>query len=168
MKLTTLATIATLSVATLGSLNVYAEGKADSVDYFAKDKNYYGSSASYDYGSNQVASNTTQNASANRVVSKVNTSIGEVFATAKGMTLYTFTKDGASVSNCYDGCAGSWPPFLAKANAKTWGAFTVIERKDGTYQWAYKNQPLYTWVGDREQGDTTGHGVGKVWYAAQP
>ncbi|OZG74350.1 hypothetical protein BTA51_04885 [Hahella sp. CCB-MM4] len=163
MKLTTLAAAVTLSVLSLASLNSFAEGKADSVDYFAKDKHQ---KSSYSY---EATSNSSQKSTgANGVVSKVNTSLGMVFANAQGMTLYTFTKDGESVSNCYDGCAGSWPPFLAKADAKIWGDFTVIERKDGTYQWAYKNQPLYTWVGDRQSGDTTGHGVGSVWFAAQP
>ncbi|WP_428243424.1 COG4315 family predicted lipoprotein [Gynuella sp.] len=99
------------------------------------------------------------------VVMQADSSIGKVFATAKGMTLYTFAKDSVGTSNCYDGCAANWPPFAAKKNAKTWGEFSVIERKDGTYQWAYKNQPLYTWVGDRQAGDINGHGVGDVWYA---
>ncbi|WP_020407512.1 COG4315 family predicted lipoprotein [Hahella ganghwensis] len=168
MKLTTLAAIATLSTIALGSVNVYAEGKADTVDYFAKDKHSsYSVSNSYGDGYYQTANTSTPSPS-KKVVTKVSTSIGTVFANAQGMTLYTFTKDAEGVSNCYDGCTGSWPPFFAKANAKVWGDFTVIERKDGTYQWAYKNQPLYTWVGDRQQGDTTGHGVGSVWYAAQP
>ncbi|WP_020407514.1 COG4315 family predicted lipoprotein [Hahella ganghwensis] len=175
MKFATLTAIATLSAIAFGSANTYADGIADSVDYFAKDRhssysNSHSSSYNNNYGAsyNQVASNDTQSPSTKRVVTKVNTSMGTVFANAQGMTLYTFTKDAEGVSNCYDGCTGSWPPFFAKANAKIWGDFTVIERKDGTYQWAYKNQPLYTWVGDRQQGDTTGHGVDSVWYAAQP
>ena len=162
MKLSTFTAIATFSVIAFSSLNTFAEGRAGEVDYFAEDNQYS------DGGAAQVASNNNQSANAGRVVSKVNTSMGEVFATAQGMTLYTFTKDAASVSNCYDGCAASWPPFMAQANAETWGAFTVIKRDDGNYQWAYKNQPLYTWVGDRQQGDTNGHGINNVWYAAQP
>ncbi len=105
---------------------------------------------------------------ASRVVSTVDTSLGNVFATKQGMTLYTFTRDDASVSNCYGGCAESWPPFTASINAEPWGAFTVIERTDGSYQWAYNDQPLYTWVGDRQRGDVNGHEINNVWYAAQP
>jgi predicted lipoprotein with Yx(FWY)xxD motif len=101
------------------------------------------------------------------IVTKVDTSIGEVFATAEGLTLYTFTKDAPAKSNCDGGCAASWPPFTAKKNAKTWGEFSVIERSDGSYQWAYKNQPLYTWVGDKNAGDINGHEMGKVWYAVK-
>ena len=118
------------------------------------------------YGDSSYPSNQTM-AKADMVVMKTQTSIGEVFATAKGLTLYTFSKDGASLSNCYDGCAANWPPFKARKDANVWGDFTVIERKDGSYQWAYKDQPLYTWVGDHKQGDINGQGIGGVWYAAQ-
>ncbi|MDX1268112.1 MAG: hypothetical protein R3311_12185, partial [Oceanisphaera sp.] len=112
------------------------------------------------YGSNNESK-------ARDVVSTVDTAIGEVFATTQGMTLYTFTRDSDSVSTCYGGCAESWPPFTAAQDAEPWGAFTVIERTDGSYQWAYDNQPLYTWVGDRQRGDVNGHEVSNVWFAAQ-
>ena len=145
MKLHTLIITTTLALVTL---NAFAGGYGESS---------YSSSQS----SNQVM------AKADMVVMKTNTSIGEVFATADGLTLYTFNKDGVATSNCYDGCADNWPPFKAKKNAKIWGDFSVIERNDGSYQWAYKDQPLYTWVGDHKSGDTNGQGIGGVWYAAQ-
>ncbi|AJQ93223.1 COG4315 family predicted lipoprotein [Gynuella sunshinyii] len=116
--------------------------------------------ASHGYADSYGSNSTSES-----VVIQANSSIGKVFTTAKGLTLYTFAKDGVATSSCYDGCAANWPPFFAKKNAKTWGQFTVIERKDGTYQWAYNNQPLYTWVGDRQQGDINGHGMGGVWLA---
>ena len=99
-----------------------------------------------------------------KIVTKVDTAHGEVFATGNGLTLYTFKKDKAGVSNCYDGCAVNWPPFAASEAAKEWGAFTKIERKDGSLQWAYNDQPLYRWIGDQKEGDTNGQGVGSVWY----
>ena len=43
---------------------------------------------------------------------------GKIYTDAKGMTLYTFAKDGANKSNCYDKCATNWPPFMAAADAK--------------------------------------------------
>ena len=46
------------------------------------------------------------------------------------------------------------------------GDFTLVERKDGTKQWAYKGQPLYLWVNDKALGDMTGDGVGGVWHIA--
>lgn len=87
-----------------------------------------------------------------------------VLADGKGMTLYTFDNDSTGVSNCYGGCASSWPPFIAKAGAGADGDFTLVERKDGSAQWAYKGMPLYYWAGDKKPGDTRGDGVGGVWH----
>ena len=83
-----------------------------------------------------------------------------------GMTLYTFDKDSAGVSNCYDSCAVSWPPYLASAGATADG-LTTIERRDGALQWAKDGAPLYLWVGDSAPGDATGDGVGGVWHLAK-
>lgn len=98
----------------------------------------------------------------------VNTSSGQVVAAAdNGLTLYTFRKDSANTSNCYDSCADAWPPFLADAGAKAKGSLTVIERRDGTQQWAMGGKPLYFWAGDEARGDVTGDGVGGVWDAVR-
>ena len=86
---------------------------------------------------------------------------------AKGMTLYTFGKDQAGVSNCNDNCAKNWPPLMAAADAKPMGEWTIVTRADGTRMWAYKGMPLYTWIKDTKPGDNTGNGVG-VWKTAIP
>jgi len=87
---------------------------------------------------------------------------------ATGKTLYTYAKDAADKSACVDQCAKNWPPFGAAADAKAQGDWTIIARADGSKQWVYKGKPLYFWVKDKKQGDTTGHGVGKVWAVARP
>jgi len=79
------------------------------------------------------------------------------------MTLYTFRNDAANTSNCYDSCAEAWPPFAASASDSASGALGIIERRDGTRQWALNGKPLYFWVGDSARGDATGDGVGGVW-----
>jgi predicted lipoprotein with Yx(FWY)xxD motif len=89
-----------------------------------------------------------------------------VLADAKGMTLYTFKKDTAGVSNCNDNCAKNWPPLMAAAGAKPMGEWTVVTRADGSRQWAYKGMPLYLWVKDMKPGDTSGDGVGGAWNVA--
>lgn len=90
-------------------------------------------------------------------------------ADAKMMTLYTFAKDMPGVSNCYDNCAKNWPPLAAAADAKPMGDWTIIMRKDGTRQWAYKGMPLYTWIKDGKPGDATGDGMGNgAWKVAVP
>ncbi len=84
------------------------------------------------------------------------------------MTLYTFAKDAAGVSNCNDDCAVKWPPLMAEDGAVGEGGLTVIERADDTCQWAMNGMPLYFWQGDAAVGDTTGDGVGGVWSVARP
>jgi predicted lipoprotein with Yx(FWY)xxD motif len=90
----------------------------------------------------------------------------EVLTGANGMTLYTYDKDTAGTSNCYDQCATNWPPAVADASAKADGDFTLVDRTDGTKMWAHKGQPLYFWAKDAKAGDVTGDGVGGVWHTA--
>lgn len=53
-------------------------------------------------------------------------------------------------------CADLWRPVLADDDAKVVGDWSIVERKDGTRQWAYEEQPLYTSVRDSRPGDTFG------------
>ena len=48
-------------------------------------------------------------------IKSAQTSAGEILTDANGMTLYTFDKDTAGTSNCYDECAANWPPLIAAA-----------------------------------------------------
>lgn len=95
------------------------------------------------------------------------TPLGTVWRTADGKTLYTFAKDQPGESNCYGPCAEKWPPFIATGDAAPSGAFGLIERKDGSRQWTYREQPLYSWIKDRQAGDTRGHGVKNLWFVAR-
>ncbi len=97
--------------------------------------------------------------------------LGQFLTDAEGMTLYIFTNDemGSGVSVCNDDCATNWPPFFAEGATLPDGApgeLTVITRDDGSEQLAYNGMPLYFWAGDQAPGDTTGHGVGDVWFVA--
>ena len=78
------------------------------------------------------------------------------YGDARGMTLYTYAKDGPGISNCYDDCAQTNPPATAPAGAKPFGEWSVIKRTDGTTQWTRKGQPLYTFAGDKTQGSVAG------------
>ena len=91
-----------------------------------------------------------------------------VFANAKGMTLYTTSQDRTNESTCYDECAKNRPPVIASQGAVAEGDFSLIKRNDGAIQWAFKDKPLYTWVNDREPGDMTGDGIGGVWRVSKP
>ena len=87
-----------------------------------------------------------------------------------GKTLYTFTKDkvGSGESACYDKCAQNWPPLAVAPTAKPAGDYTIIIRKDGARQWAYKGAPLYYFIKDMKPGDKTGDGVAGAWKLARP
>jgi predicted lipoprotein with Yx(FWY)xxD motif len=53
-------------------------------------------------------------------------------------------------------CTDLWPPVLANINAQAIGDWSIILRTDGSRQWTYKEQPLYTSVRDKQAGDTYG------------
>lgn len=80
------------------------------------------------------------------------------------MTLYTFDKDADGKSACNDDCAKNWPPNLGKAGEAKDSDWTLIERTDGTMQWAYKGKPTYLYHEDMQAGDMKGDGKGGVWH----
>lgn len=83
-------------------------------------------------------------------------------------TLYTFDNDNAGESNCNDGCARAWPPFIASEMEEANGKFSKIERSDGEMQWAYDDKPLYFFAGDEEKGQANGDGLNGVWHIIAP
>lgn len=87
-----------------------------------------------------------------------------------GMTLYTFDKDvvGSGKSVCNGPCATNWPPLMATASDKASGDYSIINRDDGTKQWAVKGKPVYFWSKDSKPGDKTGDGFLKLWQTAKP
>lgn len=75
----------------------------------------------------------------------------------RGRTLYTYAKDEPGKSVCSGDCTTSFPPALARADAKPFGDWSVIKRDDGTRQWALKGKPLYTYVEDKVHGAVGGY-----------
>lgn len=53
-------------------------------------------------------------------------------------------------------CVQDWPPLLAANDAKPIGGWSLITRPDGTKQWAFNGQAVYTSHLDREPGDVNG------------
>ncbi len=97
---------------------------------------------------------------------------GAYLADANGMTLYMYTRDLPNQSNCYDRCAEAWPPFTVEGSLSlpesVSGTIGTITRTDGTMQVTYNEMPLYYWAQDTKPGDTTGQGVGGVWFLVAP
>ena len=88
------------------------------------------------------------------------------FNDAQGMPLYTFARDTTpGKSACNGPCATAWPPLPATATDKDMGDWTVISRDDGSKQWAYKGQRLYTYAKDTAGQPATG--VSAAWPRAK-
>ena len=89
---------------------------------------------------------------------------------SSGMALYTFDKDTANQSNCYNGCEKKWPVFygnldkLKLPSDVSKSDFGVITRKNGAMQTTYKSKPLYYFFKDAKSGDTNGDGKKGVWH----
>ncbi len=95
--------------------------------------------------------------------------LGNILADGDGHTLYVFMKDTKDTSNCTDKCEVAWPPLLTldQPTLKEGVATSLISttlRKDGTVQVTYNGRPVYYFFKDQAPGDTTGQGVGKVWW----
>ena len=91
---------------------------------------------------------------------------GRLYANAQGKTLYTYDNDATGKSECVAECALAWPPLEADPDAASFGDWSVIERDDGSRQWALRGKPLYTFVKDEKPGDKKGDGVAEVWQTA--
>jgi predicted lipoprotein with Yx(FWY)xxD motif len=92
------------------------------------------------------------------------TDSGGLLRDKTGKTLYTFDKDAANESRCFDGCATAWPPFMAAEGAQAKDKLTLVARKGGGMQWALEGKPLYYFAGDAKPGDVSGDGSGGVWH----
>ena len=105
--------------------------------------------------------------------------LGTVVVDGTGYTLYRFDKDKPkpSKSNCNGSCATQWPPVLVASAAEAKEvkldgvdarAVNTVKRADGKLQLTIGGWPVYRYSGDKAAGDTTGQGVGKVWFAVTP
>ena len=99
------------------------------------------------------------------------TALGAVLVGRNGNTLYGFTNDVPTQSNCEGTCAEAWPPVIVEAD---WtvapgvdsGIFNTITRPDGQLQLVAGKWPLYYYSGDSVPGDVNGQGSGDVWFVA--
>ncbi len=90
---------------------------------------------------------------------------GRLFITAEGLTLYTYKRDREQpgTSTCVDECASVWPPVIASADTNPRGSWDVIRRPDGAPQWAYRGEPVYTYVKDTSPGTMVGEKASGSW-----
>lgn len=101
---------------------------------------------------------------------------GKYLVDGKGMSLYLFEGDEDGKSNCYDACAGAWPPLLTDGKPLASGdaqqsLLGTVERKDGSMQVTYGGWPVYYFVKDKAAGEAKGQkieGFGAEWYLLGP
>ena len=123
---------------------------------------------------------------------------GEVLTTPQGMTLYVYDRDresGVSGSSCTGRCADMFPPFIVTpdtlARARKAGIFApiagrktsdqatdapvatntqwnTVRRPDGTLQWTYFGEPLYTYHRDLMTNERNGDHLYGLWNVARP
>ncbi len=90
--------------------------------------------------------------------------LGEILVDGTGRAVYTFTRDANGESTCYDVCADTWLPLLAKGDPAGGigidvAAASTAPRRDGSEQVTYKGQPLYHYAGDQTDKDAGGQGL---------
>jgi predicted lipoprotein with Yx(FWY)xxD motif len=100
-------------------------------------------------------------------------SLGSILVDPRGMTLYLFNRDSGGTSACYGQCATTWPPLLLSGKLRAGAGLQssllgTTQRTDGTTQVTYAGHPLYFYSRDTKAGDTTGQGVGSIWYVVSP
>jgi predicted lipoprotein with Yx(FWY)xxD motif len=117
-----------------------------------------------------------QKTSKGALVAVRKTTLGKVLVDARGHTLYLFDKDKRGMSSCGGACAAYWPPALTNAKPRAGAGaqasrLGVTRRADGRRQVTYAGHPLYTFIGDKKPGQTTGEGLtdfGAAWDAVAP
>jgi predicted lipoprotein with Yx(FWY)xxD motif len=104
------------------------------------------------------------------------TGLGKVLADGRGHTLYLFEKDKNGMSSCNGACLAYWPAVRTASKPRAGAGVRssllgTTKRSDGRRQVTYAGHPLYTFVGDKKAGQTTGEGLtdfGAAWDAIAP
>ena len=118
-------------------------------------------------------SSASRVSAARAVVSLRKTALGTVLADARGRTLYLFEKDRNGVSSCSAACLAYRPALTSigtprAGNGVQQSLLKLARAHNDSRQVTYAGHPLYTFVGDKRAGQTTGEGLrnfGADWYA---
>lgn len=82
------------------------------------------------------------------------------------LPLYIFDGEPSNKSTCDEVCSAVWPIIKADDNAKSLGAWTVVQRADGRKQWAFRGHPVHTYFED-SPNDPRGVGKEQDWFLDQ-
>ena len=127
--------------------------------------------------------NTTVTPEAKKEIAlSTSTTLGSYLSDKDGKSLYFFATDAKGQASCTGGCEAVWPPFYVDnltaeklSSGLTLTDFTTITTTSGKKQLTYKGWPLYYYAPSingtntpETAGQTTGDGVGGVWFIAKP
>jgi predicted lipoprotein with Yx(FWY)xxD motif len=87
------------------------------------------------------------------------TTVGRLLTTDTTHSVYVYDPDTPERSMCNGDCARTWEPVLAPSMAKSRGEWSIFERSPGLRQWAFRQQPLYTYVLDQHTWSLEGSDV---------
>jgi len=90
-----------------------------------------------------------------------------VLVDRRNHTVYAAAAEQAKeIESCTTDICRQWEALGAPQLAEAVGDFTIVQRRDGTHQWAFRGQPLYTFARDMAPGYANGLGVDKRWDVA--
>jgi predicted lipoprotein with Yx(FWY)xxD motif len=120
-------------------------------------------------GGESAAASSSEAAGSGTIAGAEISGLGTVLVDAEGMTVYEFTEDSGTTSNCYGECEAAWPPVEASGKPTAGegamsSALGTTKRKDGTMQVTYKGHPLYTFTGDQAAGEANGNELDGTWF----
>jgi predicted lipoprotein with Yx(FWY)xxD motif len=102
------------------------------------------------------------------IVKLTSSPYGQILTDTQGNTLYVFEKDTGTTSTCTGGCAQAWPAMPVTGTPAGTGVdaddLGTTTRPDGTKQLTFYGHPVYHYAADSKPGDTTGEGVGGIWF----
>lgn len=93
---------------------------------------------------------------------------GQIYATRSGQKLYAMNirfvgaRTGERLKYCSGPCATIWRPLVPPAGAEPIGHWTIVTAAEGP-QWAYRGNPVFTYVEDKNPEDARGQGYQNFW-----
>jgi predicted lipoprotein with Yx(FWY)xxD motif/mono/diheme cytochrome c family protein len=98
---------------------------------------------------------------------------GPYLVDARGHAVYGYVYDSAFTSTCLDECSHVWPPVTFEGIVPTADGVNVtllgsVARPDGTQQVTLAGIPLYTYVGDEDEGSFRAIGLDDAWFLVAP
>ncbi|GGS81014.1 SCO0930 family lipoprotein [Streptomyces toxytricini] len=100
-----------------------------------------------------------------------NEKLGKILVDGQWRTLYRFDKDSAwpMKVTCVGACAETWKPAAPVDKSKASGIrpelIGTVKRPDGSEQLTIDCWPVYTFTGDTQPGQTSGHNKQGLWFA---